>query len=59
VIVAIAEDPSGANAEQAANTGGIFVVAALAIAAPASKMTHITFDRGIRKMVIELLKLSR
>jgi hypothetical protein len=58
VIVAIAEVPSGANAEQAANTGGIFVLAVLGIAAPISKRTLMTFDSRIRKMVIELLKLS-
>jgi hypothetical protein len=48
MIVAIAEVPSGANAEQAANTGGIFVLAVLGMAVPTSKRTHMTVDRGIR-----------
>jgi hypothetical protein len=56
VIVAIAEVPSGATAEQAARTGGEFVFAALGMAAPTTKRTHMTFDSGIRKMVIKLLK---
>jgi hypothetical protein len=56
VIVAIAEVPSGANAEQAANAGGIFVLAVLGIATPTSKRIHMTFDRGIRKMIIKLFR---
>jgi hypothetical protein len=58
-MVAIAEVPSGANAEHGANTGGIFVLAALEIAAPISKRTHMTLDCSIKTIVIELLKLSR
>jgi hypothetical protein len=47
-MVAIAEDPSGANAEHAAKTGGIFVLAALGIAAPISKRTQMNLDCSIK-----------